>query len=109
VDGIDRDPAPTRWKKPRFLNLVIAPGSPSWSWARCANTALSADGALNLFDAVVAASKDSGGEAGAGHDERRDQRRPRRRQTLVIRPEAFKASGPLGMVVEGKLLVPCAR
>ena len=44
-------------------------------------TALSADGALNLFDAVnVAASKDAARQGRAGDDERRDPDRPRRQQ-----------------------------
>ena len=68
-------------------------------------TALSADGALNLYDAVnVAGSKDAVRQGRAGDDERRASRAAATSaRTSTSRPSAFKSQwGPLGMVVEGK-------
>ena len=88
-----------------FLNLVIRTSKPIVVVGSMRpGTALSADGALNLFDAVsVAASKDSGGkgvlvtmndEINSGRDVAK---------LINIKTEAFKSQwGPLGMVVEGK-------
>src|SRR3989344_583431 len=76
-----------------FLNLTMRPG-----------TALSADGALNLYDAVtVAASKDAAGKGVlvTMNDEIQSGRDVSK--TINIKTEAFKSQwGPLGMVVEGK-------
>jgi glutamin-(asparagin-)ase len=67
-------------------------------------TALSADGALNLFDAVnVAASKDAGGKGVlvTMNDEIQSGRDVSK--TVNIKTEAFKSQwGPLGMIVEGR-------
>ena len=67
-------------------------------------TALSADGALNLYDAVtVAASKDAAGKGVlvTMNDEIQSGRDVSK--TINIKTEAFKSQwGPLGMVVEGK-------
>jgi glutamin-(asparagin-)ase len=67
-------------------------------------TALSADGALNLFDAVnVAASKDSAGKGVlvVMNDEIHTGRDVNK--TVNIKTEAFKSQwGPLGMIVEGR-------
>ena len=67
-------------------------------------TALSADGALNLFDAVhVAASKDAAGKGVlvTMNDEIQTGRDVSK--TVNIKTEAFKSQwGPLGMVVEGR-------
>ena len=67
-------------------------------------TALSADGALNLYDAVtVAASKDAAGKGVlvTMNDEIQSGRDVNK--TINIKTEAFKSQwGPLGMVVEGK-------
>jgi glutamin-(asparagin-)ase len=67
-------------------------------------TALSADGALNLFDAVnVAASKDAAGKGVlvTMNDEIQTARDVSK--TVNIKTEAFKSQwGPLGMVVEGR-------
>ena len=88
-----------------FLSLVIHTSKPIVVVGSMRpGTALSADGALNLFDAVsVAASKDSGGkgvlvtmndEINSGRDVVK---------LINIKTEAFKSQwGPLGMVVEGK-------
>jgi glutamin-(asparagin-)ase len=88
-----------------FLSLVIRTSKPIVVVGSMRpGTALSADGALNLFDAVsVAASKDSGGkgvlvtmndEINSGRDVVK---------LINIKTEAFKSQwGPLGMVVEGK-------
>ncbi len=66
-------------------------------------TALSADGALNLFDAVnVAASKDAVGKGVlvTMNDEIQSGRDVSK--TVNIKTEAFKSQwGPLGMIVEG--------
>ncbi len=87
-----------------FLNLVIRTNKPIVVVGSMRpGTALSADGALNLFNAVsVAASKDSGGkgvlvtmndEINSGRDVAK---------LINIKTEAFKSQwGPLGMVVEG--------
>lgn len=67
-------------------------------------TALSADGALNLFNAVsVAASKDAGGKGVlvTMNDEIQSGRDVSK--SVNIKTEAFKSQwGPLGMVVEGR-------
>lgn len=67
-------------------------------------TALSADGALNLYDAVsVAASKDAAGKGVlvTMNDEIQSGRDVHKH--INIKTEAFKSQwGPLGMVVEGK-------
>src|SRR4051812_11758474 len=67
-------------------------------------TALSADGALNLFDAVnVAASKDAVGKGVlvTMNDEIQSGRDVSK--TVNIKTEAFKSQwGPLGMIVEGR-------
>ncbi|WP_431275063.1 asparaginase [Variovorax ureilyticus] len=67
-------------------------------------TALSADGALNLFDAVnVAASKDAMGKGVlvTMNDEIQTARDVSK--TVNIKTEAFKSQwGPLGMIVEGR-------
>jgi len=67
-------------------------------------TALSADGALNLFNAVnVAASKDAGGKGVlvTMNDEIQSGRDVSK--TVNIKTEAFKSQwGPLGMIVEGR-------
>jgi glutamin-(asparagin-)ase len=88
-----------------FLNLVIRTTKPIVVVGSMRpGTALSADGALNLLDAVtVAASKDAIGkgvlvtmndEIQSGRDVSKN---------VNIKTEAFKSQwGPLGMVVEGK-------
>ncbi len=88
-----------------FLNLVIRTSKPIVVVGSMRpGTALSADGALNLLDAVtVAASKDAVGkgvlvtmndEIQSGRDVSKN---------VNIKTEAFKSQwGPLGMVVEGK-------
>ena len=88
-----------------FLNLVIRTDKPIVVVGSMRpGTALSADGALNLLNAVtVAASKDAAGkgvlvtmndEIQAGRDVSK---------TVNIKTEAFKSQwGPLGMVVEGR-------
>jgi len=88
-----------------FLNLVVHTDKPIVVVGSMRpGTALSADGALNLYDAVsVAASKDAGGkgvlvtmndEINSGRDVAK---------LVNIRTEAFKSQwGALGMVVEGK-------
>ena len=88
-----------------FLNLVVRTDKPIVVVGSMRpGTALSADGALNLYDAVsVAASPDSAGkgvlvtmndEINAGRDVAK---------LVNIKTEAFKSQwGPLGMVVEGK-------
>lgn len=67
-------------------------------------TALSADGALNLFDAVnVAASKDAAGKGVlvTMNDEIHTGRDVSK--TVNIKTDAFKSQwGPLGMIVEGR-------
>jgi glutamin-(asparagin-)ase len=67
-------------------------------------TAMSADGALNLFNAVnVAASKDAGGRGVlvTMNDEIQSGRDVSK--TVNIKTEAFKSQwGPLGMIVEGR-------
>ena len=87
-----------------FLNLVIRTNKPIVVVGSMRpGTALSADGALNLFNAVsVAASKDAAGkgvlvtmndEINSGRDVAK---------LINIKTEAFKSQwGPLGMVVEG--------
>ena len=79
--------------KPIILVGSMRPGS-----------ALSADGALNLFNAVnVAASKDAGGKGVlvTMNDEIQSGRDVSK--TVNIKTEAFKSQwGPLGMIVEGR-------
>ena len=88
-----------------FLNLVIRTSKPIVVVGSMRpGTALSADGALNLLDAVtVAASKEAAGkgvlvtmndEIQSGRDVSKN---------VNIKTEAFKSQwGPLGMVVEGR-------
>ncbi len=88
-----------------FLNLVIRTSKPIVVVGSMRpGTALSADGALNLYDAVVvAASKDAAGkgvlvtmndEIQSGRDVSKN---------VNIKTDSFKSQwGPLGMVVEGK-------
>lgn len=88
-----------------FLNLVIKTEKPIVVVASMRpGTAMSADGALNLYDAItVAGSKDARGrgtfivmndEINSGRDASK---------MVNIRPDAFRSPwGPLGMVVEGK-------
>ncbi len=88
-----------------FLNLVVRTSKPIVVVGSMRpGTALSADGALNLYNAVnVAASKDASGkgvlvtmndEINSGRDVSK---------SINIRTEAFKSQwGALGMVVEGK-------
>lgn len=88
-----------------FLNLVIRTSKPIVVVGSMRpGTALSADGALNLLNAVtVAASKDAAGKGvlvtmnddiNSGRDVSK---------SVNIKVEAFKSQwGPLGMVVEGK-------
>lgn len=87
-----------------FLNLVIRTNKPIvLVGSMRPGTALSADGALNLFDAVsVAASKDAAGKGVlvTMNDEIQSGRDVSK--TINIKTEAFKSQwGPLGMVVEG--------
>jgi glutamin-(asparagin-)ase len=88
-----------------FLNLVVRTEKPIIVVASMRpGTAMSADGTLNLYDAItVAGSKDARGrgtfivmndEINSGRDASK---------MVNIRPDAFKSPwGPLGMVVEGK-------
>ena len=88
-----------------FLNMVVHTGKPivvvGSMWP---GTAMSADGTLNLFNAVsVAASQNASGKGVlvAMNDEINSGRDVAK--TINIRTEAFKSIwGPLGMVVEGK-------
>ena len=87
-----------------FLNLVIRTSKPIVVVGSMRpGTALSADGALNLYDAVsVAASKDAAGKGVlvTMNDEIQSGRDVSK--TINIKTEAFKSQwGPLGMVVEG--------
>lgn len=88
-----------------FLNLVVRTSKPIVVVGSMRpGTALSADGALNLFNAVsVAASKDAAGKGVlvTMNDELQSGRDVAK--TINIKTEAFKSQwGPLGMVVEGK-------
>jgi glutamin-(asparagin-)ase len=88
-----------------FLNLVVRTSKPIIVVGSMRpGTALSADGALNLFDAVnVAASKDAGGKGVlvTMNDEIQSGRDVSK--VVNIKTEAFKSQwGPLGMIVEGK-------
>ncbi len=88
-----------------FLNLVIHTSKPIVVVGSMRpGTALSADGALNLLNAVtVAASKDAVGKGVlvTMNDEIQSGRDVSK--TVNIKTEAFKSQwGPLGMVVEGK-------
>ena len=88
-----------------FLSLVVHTTKPIVVVGSMRpGTALSADGALNLYDAVsVAASKDAAGKGVlvTMNDEIQSGRDVSK--TINIKTEAFKSQwGPLGMVVEGK-------
>ena len=88
-----------------FLNLVIRTNKPIVVVGSMRpGTALSADGALNLLNAVtVAASKDAAGKGVlvTMNDEIQSGRDVSK--TVNIKTEAFKSQwGPLGMVVEGQ-------
>jgi glutamin-(asparagin-)ase len=88
-----------------FLNLVIRSDKPIVVvGAMRPGTAMSADGMLNLYNAVVVASDKEAlgkGVLAAMNDEIHTGRDVSK--TLNIRTEAFKSPwGPLGMVVEGK-------
>lgn len=88
-----------------FLSLVVRTAKPIIVVGSMRpGTALSADGALNLFDAVnVAASKDAGGKGVlvTMNDEIQSGRDVSK--VVNIKTEAFKSQwGPLGMIVEGK-------
>jgi len=88
-----------------FLNMVVHTGKPIVVVGSMRpGTAMSADGTLNLFNAVsVAASQNANGKGVlvAMNDEINSGRDVAK--TINIRTEAFKSIwGPLGMVVEGK-------
>jgi glutamin-(asparagin-)ase len=88
-----------------FLSLVVHTAKPIIVVGSMRpGTALSADGALNLFDAVnVAASKDAGGKGVlvTMNDEIQSGRDVSK--VVNIKTEAFKSQwGPLGMIVEGR-------
>lgn len=88
-----------------FLNLVVRTSKPIVVVGSMRpGTALSADGALNLYDAVnVAASKDASGKGVlvTMNDEIQSGRDVSK--VVNIKTEAFKSQwGPLGMIVEGK-------
>jgi glutamin-(asparagin-)ase len=88
-----------------FLNLVVHTEKPIVVvGAMRPGTALSADGMLNLYDAVaVAAAKDARGKGVlvTMNDEIQSGRDVMK--AINIRPEAFKSPwGALGMVVEGR-------
>ena len=88
-----------------FLNLTVRTNKPIVVVGSMRpGTALSADGTLNLYDAVsVAASKDAAGKGVlvTMNDEIQSGRDVSK--TINIKTEAFKSQwGPLGMVVEGK-------
>jgi glutamin-(asparagin-)ase len=88
-----------------FLNLTVHTAKPIIVVGSMRpGTALSADGALNLFDAVnVAASKDAVGKGVlvTMNDEIQSGRDVSK--TVNIKTEAFKSQwGPLGMIVEGR-------
>ena len=105
--------APTRSKKPLTSSTwSMRPTSrSSWSASMRPGTAMSADGMLNLYNAVgVAGSKEASGKGVlvTMNDEIHTGRDVSK--MLNIKTEAFTSPwGPLGMVVEGKiLLVPRA-
>lgn len=88
-----------------FLNLVVRTSKPIvMVGSMRPGTALSADGALNLLNAVtVAASKDAAGKGVlvTMNDEIQSGRDVSK--AVNIKTEAFKSQwGPLGMVVEGQ-------
>ena len=88
-----------------FLNLVVRSDKPIVVVGSMRpGTAMSADGMLNLFNAVsVAASRDARGKGVvvAMNDELNSGRDVSK--MINIRTEAFKSPwGPLGMIVEGK-------
>ncbi len=88
-----------------FLNMVVHTGKPIVVVGSMRpGTAMSADGTLNLFNAVsVAASQNANGKGVlvAMNDEINSGRDVAK--TINIKTEAFKSIwGPLGMVVEGK-------
>jgi len=88
-----------------FLDLVVRTSKPIVVVGSMRpGTALSADGALNLYDAVnVAASKDASGKGVlvTMNDEIQSGRDVSK--VVNIKTEAFKSQwGPLGMIVEGR-------
>ena len=88
-----------------FLNLTVRTAKPIvLVGSMRPGTALSADGALNLYDAVsVAASRDASGRGVlvTMNDEIQSGRDVSK--SINIKTEAFKSQwGPLGMVVEGR-------
>lgn len=88
-----------------FLHLVVRTTKPIVVvGAMRPGTALSADGALNLYDAVsVAASRDAAGKGVlvTMNDEIQSGRDVSK--SINLKTEAFKSQwGPLGMVVEGR-------
>jgi len=88
-----------------FLDLVVRTSKPIVVVGSMRpGTALSADGALNLYDAVnVASSKDASGKGVlvTMNDEIQSGRDVSK--VVNIKTEAFKSQwGPLGMIVEGK-------
>ncbi|MCW8164497.1 asparaginase [Verminephrobacter aporrectodeae subsp. tuberculatae] len=88
-----------------FLNLVVHSAKPIVVVGSMRpGTALSADGALNLYNAVsVAASQDAAGKGVlvTMNDEIQSGRDVNK--SINIKTEAFKSQwGPLGMVVEGR-------
>ncbi len=79
-----------------FLNLVVRTEKPIVVVGSMRpGTAMSADGSLNLFDAVVlAGDRDSARQGHAGDDERRHPQRPRCQQARsTSRPTRSAASG----------------
>ena len=89
-----------------FLNLRVHTDKPIvMVGSMRPGTAMSADGMLNLYDAVAVAGEQ--GRRGKGvlvTHERRHPHRPRRQPRRInIKTNAFNSQwGPLGMVVEGK-------
>ena len=88
-----------------FLNLVVHTDKPIVVVASMRpGTAMSADGTLNLFDAItVAGSKDARGRGTFVVMNDTIQSGRDVSKMINIRPDAFQSPwGPLGMVVEGK-------
>ena len=88
-----------------FLNLVVHTDKPIVVVASMRpGTAMSADGTLNLFDAItVAGSKDARGRGSFVVMNDTIQSGRDVSKMINIRPDAFQSPwGPLGMVVEGK-------
>ncbi len=88
-----------------FLNLVVHTEKPIVVVASMRpGTAMSADGTLNLFDAItVAGSKDARGRGTFVVMNDTIQSGRDVSKMINIRPDAFQSPwGPLGMVVEGK-------